>query len=197
MGQLTYEERKQLKQERREAARKTARSKSLFKLLFLTGTAFAVIAAIVILIVISITSRAPRVGEFVPSQGAEHVKLSEPAPYAHLTNPPTSGWHYSTPLPSDFYKEEQADGYLIHSMEHGGVILWYKPDITEAEKQQLSELFKDFSKFKFIVAPRTDMPSRYAMTAWEYLDRFDEFDRARIEAFIHGNVNRGPEVAPM
>lgn len=43
-------------------------------------------------------------------------------------NPPTSGAHYPSWITKGFYDTPRADGYLVHSMEHGYVVLWYNCD---------------------------------------------------------------------
>ncbi len=41
------------------------------------------------------------------------------------SNPPTFGPHYSSWITKGFYSEPRADGNLVHSQEHGYVIIWY------------------------------------------------------------------------
>lgn len=40
-------------------------------------------------------------------------------------NPPTSGDHYPSWISKGFYDEPRHDGNLVHSMEHGYIIIWY------------------------------------------------------------------------
>lgn len=40
-------------------------------------------------------------------------------------NPPTSGDHYASWITKGFYEDPRADGNLVHSMEHGYIIIWY------------------------------------------------------------------------
>ena len=48
---------------------------------------------------------------------------------------------------------------------------------------------------KIIMAPYPGMESRIALTAWNYLDTFEEFDEERIVAFIeaHESSPNAPE----
>ena len=74
----------------------------------------------------------PSVGLAVPvMESSAHVEAgTDPGPYN--SDPPTSGRHFGESLPSDFYEESEAanfgaypEGRLVHSLEHGYVILWY------------------------------------------------------------------------
>ncbi|OGE64117.1 hypothetical protein A3J13_00670 [Candidatus Daviesbacteria bacterium RIFCSPLOWO2_02_FULL_36_8] len=51
----------------------------------------------------------------------------------YSTNPPTLGPHSASWITKGFYEEPRHDGNLVHSMEHGYVIVWYdctKPVIS-------------------------------------------------------------------
>lgn len=43
----------------------------------------------------------------------------------YTTDPPTFGPHYPDWITKGFYDTPRAEGNLVHSMEHGYVILWY------------------------------------------------------------------------
>ncbi len=53
----------------------------------------------------------------------DYVKNSKP----NLVDnePPTSGDHYPSWITKGFYDEPRADGYLVHSLEHGYIIISY------------------------------------------------------------------------
>ena len=46
-----------------------------------------------------------------------------------------------------------------------------------------------------VLAPYPDMPTRLALTAWTFLDAFEEFDEGRIVDFIetHESSPNAPE----
>ena len=48
---------------------------------------------------------------------------------------------------------------------------------------------------KVIMSPYANMSTTIALSAWNYLDAFDEFDEDRIKDFIraHVNSNNAPE----
>lgn len=65
----------------------------------------------------------PLPGELVAEQGRDHV--SDIVGVEYNSNPPTSGTHFPMWAKKGMYDRLISDGYLIHSMEHGYVIMWY------------------------------------------------------------------------
>lgn len=128
-----------------------------------------------------------------PEQSRDHVEVGQPHdPYS--TNPPTSGPHAEQPNPAGFYEEVIADEYLVHSMEHGYVIIWYNCTIlTDAEcselKANIQKLMDEFANYKLIGTPRNNMEHVIALTVWTRLDEFDEWDADRVRSFIRVNRN--------
>ena len=59
------------------------------------------------------------------SQGREHVKEEEWSKFPYNSNPPTSGPHDGVWTTTGVYDTEQADGHLIHSLEHGYIVVSY------------------------------------------------------------------------
>lgn len=133
----------------------------------------------------------------VPIQGFEHIAPGQEHP-AYNSNPPTSGWHYSQPAEAGVYSEPIPDENLIHSMEHGYVIISYNcatlsetgcPDLVA----KLTDLFNREGAWKQIVVPRPELDTTIALTAWGWIDKFNEYDEARILSFIARFRDRGPE----
>jgi len=124
----------------------------------------------------------PLIGEAIASQGANHVPESTKEEYS--TNPPTSGPHYANSQPAGIYDKPIPDGNLIHSMEHGAVILWYKPSsgtdnqvtegtesaktngLSEQDIDRLKQIFGSVSVSKKIMIPRDSLDVPIALTSW-------------------------------
>jgi len=68
-------------------------------------------------------STSPLPGEIVPDAGRDHV--TDIYGVVYTSNPPTSGTHFPVWAKPGVYDRFISDGYLIHSMEHGYVIIWY------------------------------------------------------------------------
>jgi hypothetical protein len=62
----------------------------------------------------------------VPNEGWNHVPEGSAITYAH--NPPASGPHYPVWLRYEEFTNAQARGYWVHNLEHGGIVMLYRPD---------------------------------------------------------------------
>lgn len=169
--------------------------------LYLIGGGIALVAIVALVIYTNIRSAAP-VGEEEswPTQGNTHIPQGSASPIEYNTTPPTSGPHYPGLAPWDIYNEPIRYEQVVHNMEDGGVIVYYQceegcPDLRE----QLAEIVQPYvgSGRHVLMMPNDpswtafgsqsvhkDMGARIALTAWQRIDKFDEFDAARIRAFI-------------
>ena len=115
------------------------------------------------------------------------------------SNPPTSGPHtavvapgvYDTPVPKES---------AVHNMEHGQVVVWYNcsggptpltPETCRKLRDDLASIvvLANDSGQKIVMTPYANMEHRVALTAWQFLDAFDEVEAepmldARVVTFI-------------
>jgi Protein of unknown function (DUF3105) len=91
------------------------------------------------------------------------TSLSERIRYK--TNPPTTGRHYQVPAEDGAYGEAPQDEALVHTLEHGRVIVWFKPGLPESQRADLNALF-DEDTYQMVIVPRANMPYRVAASAW-------------------------------
>ena len=147
---------------------------------------------------------APRPGVDVSIQGRSHITEGVPHdPYN--SDPPTSGPHYALPAQAGFYDEAPADEYLVHSLEHGYVIIWYNCEkYTGGTCEDLKAKIKDTmsragvsaitSTLKLIAVPRPSMPQVLALTAWGRIDKMTAYNATEILDFIKAfRDTRAPE----
>lgn len=129
-------------------------------------------------------------GASVQVLGRNHVPKGA-AHSAYNSNPPTSGDHYDVPAEWGVYKEPLEDEQLIHNLEHGGVWIAYKPDISKDIITKLEGMVKKYGK-KVIVAPRPVNDSDVAVAVWGRLDKFSvaEYSDERVENFIESLRNK-------
>lgn len=82
-------------------------------------------------------------------------------------NPPTLGRHWPPGFEAEdgLYQEAPADGALVHTMEHGRVIIWAKPTLQEDARSSLRAFF-DEEPYQLVLTPRPEMPYAVAATAW-------------------------------
>ncbi len=124
-------------------------------------------------------------GERFASQGNVHVALGT-STSAYNSDPPTSGWHTPDLASWGTYVEPLPDQRLIHNLEDGGVVLWYRAGSAEENEAHVAALEEVVAGrySRFVIAPRADMPTTYAMTAWQRLQRFDTIETAAMQAFL-------------
>lgn len=100
-----------------------------------------------------------------PARSREHTQsLDEKVPYRQ--NPPTSGRHFAVPAEDGLYNgTPPSDEELVHSLEHGRVIIWARPSLPLEARQTIRAIF-DKDKFQLLVVSRPEMPWAVAATAW-------------------------------
>jgi hypothetical protein len=132
--------------------------------------------------------------ETFPDEGNQHVPVGTAVAYA--TDPPTSGPHYPDPQPGGFYTAEAASGFLVHAMEHGGVIIYYNSALlTTAQLSSLMDLGAAHpgTFAQVVVVPRNDPSYPIILTAWTHRLRLTAFDQNRIDGFLTLFLGKGPE----
>ena len=129
-------------------------------------------------------------GDRVFAQGNAHVTEDQIAAFDYSSRPATSGPHLGSLLPWGIYTSPVSEGRQIHNLEDGGVGIWYNcPEGCPELVAQLEDVVKKAGEDGLIMAPYPDMETRIALTAWNRIDRFEEFDEERITDFI--NAYRG------
>jgi hypothetical protein len=98
------------------------------------------------------------------SRSRDHVSdIDEKIKYS--SNPPSEGRHYEIPAEDGSYDEAPKDTELVHSLEHGRIIIWFKPTLQKDVRADLRALFDD-DPYQMLLVPRTSMPYAVASTAW-------------------------------
>ena len=199
-------------------------------------------------------------GQKIADLGRTHV--SDISSVSYNSNPPTSGNHFPIWAKRGVYDRVLSDGHLIHSLEHGYIVLSYNcdkqslrssdlkkegtgyrvqgtvyaqeasqsatgsakpltlmrvsvsgemsaftPENAPEKEIELAESFNsqeckalvdqlagslnDFQRI--IIVPRPGLDSKIALTAWNRLEKMNEFDKERIKTFIKAYHNKGPE----
>ena len=101
--------------------------------------------------------------EQLESEGRNHVS----GEVKYKTSPPSSGDHNEFPAEDGIYGgDAPPPEQFVHSLEHGRVILWHKPDATPDLQGQLKSLF-DEDNYHLIVAPNArEMDAEVAASSW-------------------------------
>jgi Protein of unknown function (DUF3105) len=97
-----------------------------------------------------------------PSEGRSHVS----GKVDYKTDPPTSGNHFEIPAADGAYNQAPDVEPLVHSLEHGRVIFWFKPRAPAQLQGQMKALF-DEDNYHVILAPYSrDLSGEVAASAW-------------------------------
>jgi len=104
------------------------------------------------------------------------------------SNPPTSGNHNPQPAAFKIYDNPVPKENLVHSMEHGAVVVWYNTSNQDVLNQLKSVVQAELDRRKFVVMSQYDEmePDTIALTAWTRLDKFPvgDFNKDRVKTFI-------------
>jgi hypothetical protein len=136
----------------------------------------------------------------VADEGRTHVADGEVITYT--TYPPSSGTHYNTPASPGYYPDAVPEGNVVHSLEHGYIVLYYKSDTPEAIKTQLKDAYtklplEKYGKVKLLIVPYDQgMTTPFAIAAWDRLQRLPSYSYDSLLAFYQAWVDKSPEDVP-
>ena len=132
--------------------------------------------------------------------------LSESIEYEQ--NPPNSGKHFQVEAQDGAYEQAPDVKELVHSLEHGRIIIWFKQSLPEEQRANLKALF-DEDTYQMLIAPNeTDMQFEVAASAWGAdpmplgtgytlgCPKYDEGVFDAIRAFKDEHRSKGPEPIP-
>lgn len=141
----------------------------------------------------------PLPGTAVPEEGKDHVE--EGTPIVYKSYPPSSGTHYGSTAEYGFSEQEIPAGKLVHNLEHGAVVLYYKPDLPSSALQNLHDAYTrlppaKYGEVKLVIAPDPKLRTPLAIASWGRVQPLSEFDFAAVSAFYTALVDKGPEDVP-
>ncbi len=133
------------------------------------------------------------------------LHIPQDASVVYNSNPPSSGPHYATWANFQEFSEPVDDRYLVHSMEHGAVLLLYKCEdagcpagLVEGLRAVRDAIVTDplcdpSIRVRVIIAPRPKNDVMVAAAAWGYTYRADCLDEASLTQFVNAHYAMGPE----
>lgn len=129
-----------------------------------------------------------------PAGEGDHV----PAP-TYAVDPPAGGSHTAEWATSGVYgpggEPVPADGLLVHALEHGYVVVWYRPTVDVAVRERLAALVRDAAPDALLV-PRASLGVDVAATAWGHrllCATSEQAGDAALRAFLERRAGKGPE----
>lgn len=150
---------------------------------------------------------------------AQQQHMSRPdQSVTYRTFPASSGIHNPTTSIWGDYRVPVDPRQAVHNLEHGGIAIWYGPDISAADRAALDR-FYDEDEFGMIITPIPDpyqgvrypkhqkLGSKIAMTVWTgnsetnagtvYIATCPKFDENAFAAFRDAFRGKGPERFPV
>ncbi|MBV9898601.1 MAG: DUF3105 domain-containing protein [Chloroflexi bacterium] len=203
---LTSRQRRIEEQRRKiEAARSQQRRK---RIAWLAGIVVVVVAAIaaVVLLMPHGTAVASQMHQVQTFSGT-HYPEGAAIPTNSWLRPPSSGPHWETvPQPSMYqmYDTPLPPGRWVHMLEHGAVVVLYRPDLCDNGcVQQLGTFFDNAPRSSppgpvgirhLTITPYQDMDHAIAVVAWGWIDEIDigpndQVDTDRIMADFKSKVD--------
>lgn len=167
------------------------------------------LVGVIILVVVLVVGSGPNpfVGTRQASAGRTHVNdgtdVRATQQGAYTSTPATSGPHWGgTPANWGVYTAPLPESQVIHNLEHGGIVIWYREgQLADDDVARLADLVEGQvaqgigGRFKFILAPWAgqDFGHPIAVTAWEFLLYLDSADLDAIDGFADAHYGDAPE----
>lgn len=127
-----------------------------------------------------------------PNQGEGHLSPGQTRNYVEPF--PTSGDHASAGLRAGFYKNEMPKMNLVHTLEHGSIVIYYDTPGEDALAQLQDWTALYTGNWDGVVATASPgLGGAVVLTAWTKVLRLEEFDAAGAAAFLDLYRGRGPE----
>src|SRR3954451_5984048 len=129
------------------------------------------------------------------NEGAGHVTT----PVKYKSQPPTSGSHNPVPAHDQAFLTSPGNEHLVHALEHGRVIYWFKPNTPASVRGALKKLYDEDNKLVVLTPDTAPMPYQVAASASSkfvgcpaYNDKVPDAFRAFRDAYRL----KGPEYFP-
>jgi hypothetical protein len=131
----------------------------------------------------------------VKSEGRGHTTKA----VNYKSQPPTSGPHDPVPAHDSAYSTNPGDTHLVHALEHGRVIFWFKPNAPAAVRGALKKLYDEDKALVILTPSDRPMPYEVAATAWTQLlgcPTYNDRVPDALRAFRDAYRLKGPEYFP-
>ena len=136
-----------------------------------------------------------------PIEGFAHAAVCSHLSYA--TRPPSSGNHYPVWAAYRSYANPIPEGYWVHDLEHGAVVISYhcadcQSQLTAAQALIDSQPGDPLCagggpKARIVLTPDPLLDKPFAASAWGWTLRADCFDAAVFSGFLQRHYGQGRE----
>jgi hypothetical protein len=194
------------------------------------GIAAAVVVAAVAVLAVVVTGKSSSSASIAKTMAAAGCTYKEvpPLPPTHDSNyhldaptatskvkwatfPPSGGGHYQLWAIWNFYTEAVPPAQVVHNEEHGGVIIWWGPQVPAATVAKLQSFYSS-SPVAMVGTPIAGLDAKIALTAWTgdparyYKNKYygighlaicQDFNQKAFAAFRDAFRGKGPEGLPL
>lgn len=129
--------------------------------------------------------------------------LAECTPIAYPSRPGAGGPHYAVWAAWRTYDGAIPEPYLVHNLEHGGVVLLHNcpqgcPEVLQAFEKIVADFPVDPRcappvRARFVVAESPDLDVPVAAAAWGHVYRATCLDTAGLSEWVSAHYGRAPE----
>jgi hypothetical protein len=150
----------------------------------------------------------------LPPKDGKNFHNDAPTPTTKVkwsTFPPSGGGHYPLWAIWNFYTDPVAPAQAVHNLEHGGVVIWWGPDVRSSTVDKLRAFYNE-SPTGMLGTPIAGLGSKVALSAWTgdpskyYRNGYygigklaicPQFDEKAFAAFRDAYRGHGPEGVPL
>lgn len=142
--------------------------------------------------------------ETVEAPGAGDHTSDPDEKIEYQSEPPAIGRHYQEWPEDDIFEEAPKTSHVVHTLEHGRVLIWLNPDeLSEDDLAQFKALY-DEDPYHVIMLPRAELKEPFAVSAWVGQDKghilrcksLNETSWDAIRAFKEQYRDKAPEFVP-
>lgn len=133
----------------------------------------------------------------LPNEGWVHVAEGTPLTYLH--NPPASGPHYPVWARYQAYTTALVRPYWVHNLEHGAIVLVYRPDAPSALVSALTDTFRalpndpECGHPRSLLTPDPQLARPVSAIAANFVLEGDCVSPDQIRTFALAHRNHSPE----
>jgi Protein of unknown function (DUF3105) len=131
----------------------------------------------------------------IGAQGATGSVSTPPPLSTYPSTPPASGPHDPSPLDAGVYSQPPDVYRVIHSLEHGAVVIWYSPSAPPAEVAKITSFYQSGSESDHVIVAPYDYASQgsagslpagkqMVMVAWHHLQACTKLSLDAAKGFV-------------
>lgn len=121
----------------------------------------------------------------------------------YASEPPAVGDHYQEWPEDDIYEEAPPTTHVVHTLEHGRILIWLRPDLPEEQRAQFKALYEE-DPYHVIMLPREELKQPFAVSAWTgphnghilHCNEVNDNSWDAIRAFKEQYRDKAPEFVP-